>query len=319
MANNLKNHNYRGIDATVIADSKNEMGDKITSFIVTFPRMILAEFNTHRVFSRNSASSRAIPFKTLLKRVNENPFIPIAFQKEHKGMQGKEYLSGYKLKLARSLWISASKVAMLSARLLNKVPVTKQLCNRILEPFAWHTVIVTATEWDNYFELRDHEAAEIHIADLAHKMKIAQKNSSPKLLFGGEYHIPFGDNIDDESQINEILEEWAGDKETHNPTAHNFENLKIKIAIARCARISYGSFDGSNDYKKDIKLFERLSTMGHWSPFEHVAESMSKKNYKKYFRAIPDSDSKSHIKEYGWFRNFKGFIQIRGVLDKDKF
>src|SRR6185369_7117160 len=81
------------IKAEIVADSINEKGNRITSFIVTFPRIILAEKNTHRVFSRNSASSRAIPFPKMVKSVRENPFIPIAWQKDHKGMQGTEYFS----------------------------------------------------------------------------------------------------------------------------------------------------------------------------------------------------------------------------------
>jgi len=299
MAANLKEHNYNGIDATIIADSKNGKGERITSFVVTFPRMVLSEFNTHRVFSRNSASSRAIPFKTMLKRVNKNPFIPIAFQKEHKGMQGKEYLHGFKLKLAKGLWVGASKVAIASAKLLNMIPVTKQLCNRILEPFAWHTVIVTATEWENFFNLRYHEAAEIHIWDLAAKMKKARNASEPKLLFEGEYHIPFGGNIDNRKVEKAILDI---DERCAHFTSEQWSNAvseaRIQIAIARCARVSYGNFEGQDDFKKDISLFNRLSGMGHWSPFEHVAKAMSNKTKKR------------------WSRNFKGFTQYRAELDQ---
>ena len=80
------------ISAKIIADSKCPRGHRLTTFIVTFPRIVLAEFNTHRMFSRNSASSRAIPFKRMVKMLEENPFIPIAWQKDHKGMQGVEYL-----------------------------------------------------------------------------------------------------------------------------------------------------------------------------------------------------------------------------------
>ena len=123
--------------------------------VVTFPRIILAEFNTHRMFSRNSASSRAIPFEKMVKSVEENPFIPIAWQKNHKGMQGTEYFTDSEnIKNCNYDWINASKDAIRRATALHNTGVTKQLCNRLLEPFMWHTVIVTATEWENFFALR---------------------------------------------------------------------------------------------------------------------------------------------------------------------
>lgn len=142
------------IEAKIIADSKNEFGDRITTMIVTFPRFILAELNTHRMFSRNSASSRAIPFEKMVKSVEENPFIPIAWQKDHKGMQGTEYLNEDESAIVKRNWLSARNEAIVKAKELNQDGVTKQLCNRLLEPFMWHTVIITATEFQNFFELR---------------------------------------------------------------------------------------------------------------------------------------------------------------------
>jgi len=177
------------IKAEIVADSINEKGNRITSFIVTFPRIILAEKNTHRVFSRNSASSRAIPFPKMVKSVRENPFIPIAWQKDHKGMQGTEYFSkeekfeisifiqaldkifkgdeeliklftdifeGWKgvEKTLDEWWLVARDYALESSILLSCFGVTKQLCNRLLEPFMWHTILVTSTEWENFFALR---------------------------------------------------------------------------------------------------------------------------------------------------------------------
>jgi hypothetical protein len=144
------------IEAKVIADSKNEFGNRITTMVVTFPRFILAELNTHRMFSRNSASSRAIPFKKMLKSVQENPFIPIAWQKEHKGMQGVEYITDSDIiQQCEWDWLQARDFAVQQAESLNRsLGVTKQLCNRLLEPFMWHTVIISATEFSNFFELR---------------------------------------------------------------------------------------------------------------------------------------------------------------------
>jgi len=178
------------ISAKIIADSLNEFGDRLTTFVLVFPRIVLAELNTHRMLSRNSASSRAIPFKTMLKKVQEEPFVPIKFLREHKGMQGTEYFEGEELLKRQEWWIQSAKAAALMAEELSNLGVTKQLCNRLLEPFLYHTVICTASEYENFFALRAHPQAEIHIADLAEKMLIAYNESEPKLLKGGEYHIP---------------------------------------------------------------------------------------------------------------------------------
>lgn len=154
------------ISATVVADSINPQGDRITSMLVTFPRFILAELNTHRMLSKNSASSRAIPFKKMVEAVQNNPFIPIAWQKEHKGMQGSEYFTEQDkalivdghypdaLREIERIWLADRDERVIKAKRLHKLGVTKQLCNRLLEPFMWHTVLITATEWENFFSLR---------------------------------------------------------------------------------------------------------------------------------------------------------------------
>ena len=140
----------------ILADSLSPQGNRLITMKITFPRFILAELNTHRMFSRNSASSRAIPFKKMVQMVEENPFIPIAWQKDHKGMQGNQYKEGdSEIQLCINKWLDARDNAVQSATLLNNnESVTKQLCNRLLEPFMWHTVIVSATEFSNFFNLR---------------------------------------------------------------------------------------------------------------------------------------------------------------------
>lgn len=154
------------IKAEIVADSKNEHGDRITTMLVTFPRIILAEFNTHRMLSKNTASSRAIPFAKMVKSIEENPFIPIAWQKEHKGMQGSEYFTELDkalvvdghypdaLREIKRIWLADRDERVAKAKRLHSLGVTKQLCNRLLEPFMWVTVLVTATEWENFFALR---------------------------------------------------------------------------------------------------------------------------------------------------------------------
>ena len=157
----------------IVADSINSNNNRLTTFLITYPRIIHSELMTHRVFSRNSASSRAIPFEKMVKMVEDDPFIPIAWQKEHKGMQGSEYWidddtvtvdEGDEYERYTKIysatehfiteWLEARDLAIAQSYELNRLGVTKQLCNRLLEPFMWHTVLVTATEYDNFFELR---------------------------------------------------------------------------------------------------------------------------------------------------------------------
>lgn len=144
----------RQIKAEIIAGSLNEHGQKITTWVLTYPRMIHAEMMTHRVFSRNAASSRAIPFAKMCKNVLEDMFIPVAFQKKHKGMQGTDYITGWKAELASNGWRWGGSLAVRATRVLDRIGVTKQLTNRLLEPFQWYTAIFTTTETENFFNLR---------------------------------------------------------------------------------------------------------------------------------------------------------------------
>lgn len=343
------------IQAKVIADSKNIYGDRITSMIVTMPRFILAELNTHRMFSRNSASSRAIPFEKMVKAVQENPFVPIAWQKDHKGMQGSDYHTDTKLQ--EVTWLEGRDYAIKIASNLNNADsnVTKQLCNRLLEPFMWHTVLVTATEWENFFALRcpqyvwnsqEHKhltfrskkdvikeleksdlktpatiansltdldwlkmnagQAEIHMMALAEAMWDAYNESVPidvqdHLTRWKEYwHIPFITKKD-----------WEYLDINYSNEKHVIQ-LALKIATARCARVSYtlvGEEGKPVNYENDIKLHDRLAASGHWSPFEHCAKVMDADEYFQDDRGIGLSD-----KMAGWSGNFRGFIQYRKMF-----
>lgn len=288
MTNNMKK-----ISASIIADSINEQGQRLTTFVLVFPRIVLAEFNTHRMLSKNSASSRAIPFEKMVKMVKEDPFIPIKWMKDHKGMQGTEYFSDIEIddKGLDINWLVARDNAVKIATELSNIGVTKQICNRLLEPFMWHTVIVTGTEWDNFFALRAHNQAEIHIQELAYRMLDEYNIGTPKKLKVGEWHIPFGDKF-----------------------AHpDYENiiLRVKIATARCARVSYLNFEGKDDYDADIRLHDILLSSGHMSPFEHCARAMS---YDEMFDYSRDVKEKT---ELGWSGNFRGFIQYRKMLQNE--
>ena len=145
------------IKAEVVANSLSLQGDKLFSVLCTFPRIILAEVNTHRMLSKNTSSSRAIPFNKMVEAIKTNPFIPIAFQKEHKGMQGNEYITDLlDLRVANREWKDAMNYAILSAKRVSNAGITKQLANRLLEPFMWTTMLITGSEegWENFFKLR---------------------------------------------------------------------------------------------------------------------------------------------------------------------
>ena len=302
------------ITSAIIADSLSPQGERLTSFIVTCPRIVLAEFNTHRMLSRNSASSRAIPFNTMVAKVMETPFIPIRWQADHSGMQGNEYLSGRDVDLADGSWLRARNYAVQEATMLNKnINVTKQFCNRLLEPYLYHTIIVTASEWQNFLALRAHDAAEIHIQNLAYKMLEDYNKSTPIPLKAGEWHVPFGGNFDEER-----LDELFSKLHPVQPASMGWsweamQKLRVKIAIARCARVSYLNYEGENNYEKDIILHDRLSKMGHWSPFEHCARAMSDEEHTSHTNTYIKDDEV--VVENGWSGNFRGFIQYRKMFN----
>jgi len=270
------------IQAKIIADSIAPSGGRLTTLEIVFPRYILAELNTHRLFSKNSASSRAIPFDKMVKEVEKNPFIPYAWQKDHKGMQGTEYFTsedGDNIHKFTEAWIVARNSAIAIAQGLTNCKVTKQLANRLLEPFMYHKVLISATEWENFFNLRcpsyeigintfksrkeaiknnvdrndftlldwlncNTGKADIHMMFLAEAIYDAIQESTPKKLEAEDWHIPYGDNIDPE-KIKELFAKTAGsgyDPNNPTPDAYYYDALDAlycKISIARCARLSY--------------------------------------------------------------------------------
>lgn len=265
-------------EAVVLADSVTERGDRLTTIQVTLPRFVLAEFNTHRDFSRNSASSRAIPLKTQIERVLTDPAMPVYWGANQSGMQASTELSGPLRTRAIASWLQARDDAVAQARVMGEIGAHKQIASRLLEPFMWQTIIVSATQWDNFFALRDNADAQPEFRVAAHMMREVRDASDPRLLRKGEWHLPL-------LQPDEI--EWA----KANP------ELAVKVCIGRCARVSYLTHDGRRDHEKDIELYERLRTGGHMSPFEHVARPMTWRD-----RILHPGRSRS---------NFRGWLQHR--------
>ena len=253
-----------GFSARVLLDSISPAGVRLTTMEVTFPRFILSEFNTHRVFSKNSASSRAIPTSKLIQRVLEEPAMPVEWGKNKKGMSADEELDTDEKLSAEATWLAARDRAVEFAKQFADQQVHKQITNRILEPFMWHTVIVTATEWHNFYKLRCAPNAQPEIRVAANLMRQAFAASKPKTVAIGDWHLPLIQ--DDERAL--PLEEQK------------------KISVARCARVSYLTHDGKRNVEADLDLFTRLKSDRHLSPFEHVA--------------TPSEDSDFHANFRGW-------------------
>lgn len=254
------------INAKIIEDSVNIFGNRLTTFELIYPRFILAELNTHRMFSRNSSSSRAIPIIKMIKDILSNPATPVYWGENKAGMQAGEELKGIKLKLAKLIWRIASYNNILYAYILYKLGLHKQISNRILEPWMYTRTIVSATEWDNFFELRCHPDAQPEIKELATLMRLEYNSSKPKLLRFGEWHLPY---ITAEERNTIPLKDC------------------IKMSVARCARVSYLTHDGKTPNKnKDFELYERLvgSVPIHASPTEHQATPANGSFWKKNFK-----------------------------------
>ncbi len=270
------------VSAKVIEDSLSLDGVRLMTMEVEMHRFVLPEFNTHRVFSRNSASSRAIPFAKSVQRVLENPALPVEYRQEQSGMQGGDELSAADAATARHVWLKARDDAIESATYLHELGLHKSLCNRLLEPWQYHTVVVTATEWGGFWEQRCSSLAQPEIRVAAEAMRAAYDASDPELVQHGGWHLPY---IDDAT-----ADEIAGDAKS-DPML-----IMQAVSAARCARVSYLTHDGTRDYRKDLELFDRLTSArpGHWSPLEHVA--------------TPDPRNRAP-------GNFRGWRQLRHDFD----
>ena len=251
-----------GYRCEILADSVSPLGVRLTTMEVTSPRIILAEVNTHRMLSQNSASSRAIPTDRQLERVLQDPFVPDYWGRLQPGMQAEEEIAESDHQKAVEVWLAARDDAVARAKALLKLEVHKQTVNRLLEPFMWHTAIITATDWGNFFGLRDNPMAQPEIRTIAHMMRQAYESHSPMLVESGGWHLPL-----------------------IQPDEHNRPELindLPKISAGRCARVSYLTHDGRRDPAADIKLYKRLVRDGHMSPLEHVATPMCDNRAARY-------------------------------------
>lgn len=236
--------------ADVLLDSVSPAGHRLTTFVLRFPRFVLPEFNTHRMFSRNASSSRAIPTTKLMQQLRDDPVEPVEWGRNQAGMQAHDVLPAAEAAAAASAWHEARESAMRHAEQLRTIGVHKQIVNRVLEPWMWASVIVSATTYENFFTLRCHPDAQPEIKRLADLMRAAYEASRPIPRAAGEWHMPFVIDADDLVRPLEV---------------------QRAIAVARAARVSYLNHSGTRDVEADLVLHQRLLDSGHWSPFEHVA------------------------------------------------
>lgn len=270
------------IQAKVIADSVSTAGVRITTLELQYPRFIHGEVMTHRVFSRNAMSSRAIPVAKMIEQVRKDPAMPIHWGKNQPGMQANEQLEGHALQAVQACWMQAADAAAGLAEAMQAYGAAKQVANRILEPFQWMRTLVTSTEWDNFFELRAHPDAQPEFHELALQMQAAMGSSEHVLRAPGNdvgsWHLPY------------ILD---SERALYRP------DILVKLSTARCARVSYLTHDGETpDVQKDLALYDRLvgSRPLHASPAEHQACALS----------IGATKS----------RNFRGWTQHRSLLEE---
>lgn len=267
-----------------LAYSVNPRGMKLWTGLLRYPRIIHAEFMTHRVNSRNYQSNRAIPVAKMLSFVETNPFIPLYWGKNQKGMNpGEEFGLDDLIKL-NGIWRDARDKAVEYAKLLLAMGVHKGIANRLTEPWQFITGIVSATEWNNFFNLRIDKDAEPHIRHLADMIWEAQNRDTPVPLQPGEWHLPLITGIDKAELYNRFI---ANGFDTSGEV---WDQTLARISTGRVARVSYLTHDGKRDYLEDIRLHNDLLGNGHWSPFEHPAICMDDK------------------RRYG---NFTGFKQYR--------
>lgn len=293
------------ITATIIKDSINANGVRITTMEIEYPRFIHAEVMTHRMFSRNSASSRAIPTAKVMEQIRDNPAMPIHWGKNQAGMQAKEELSGVPLSVAKYTWIQAAMKACDFARDLNKCEAHKQIVNRLLEPFQTMKVIVTATEWNNFWWLRDHPDAQPEIQKLARVMKGEYDKSKPVYLEYGMWHLPYVTTTI--SEIAGVPAQFYFDEQGNAITL----DQAIHISCSCCAQVSYRKLDTSLEKAEDIykKLVE--SEPVHASAFEHVARC-SEVDYE----FDPGDFGWTHVDFQGnhWSGNFRDWVQYRQLI-----
>lgn len=296
------------IKAVIIADSISaHTNQRITTFELEYPRFIHAELMTHRQFSRNSASSRAIPIDKMIELVQTNTAEPIHWGRNQSGMQaGGEIVN---VPSAIQVWTDARNDAIKHAKRLQELGLHKQIVNRVLEPFQTIKVLVTATNFDNFFNLRCHKDAQPEIKYLADLMYQEMLHHPPEKLYAGEWHTPYVEHYSDDNDniLYYILEEDPSGR-----MVEKFLSLEdaLKVSCSCAAQVSYRKNDTSID--KAISIYDKLvnSNPVHASAFEHCATPINPQGMDaQLVGAI------THSNDYAQYSgNFEDWVQYRQLI-----
>lgn len=290
--------------AEILADSVSPEGIRLTTFLTVYPRFIHSEMLRHRVFSHSVASSRAIPTEKLIEQVCTNPFIPETFNERVKGMGVGAEMDARRARDSRVEWEAAARAAANHAQKLMEFGLDKSRANRLLEPFMWVSDIITATEWSNFFALRDHSAAQPEFQKLARMMRETMEQSTPQKLDYGQWHLPLVTKY-------ELAGICEARKEGGKTLADTLSVYK-RISASRCARISFDKHTESEPQEATLERAQRLLESGHYSPFEHVARPVDDHGV----AGEPDYGRWS----VGWtdfVGNFCGWVQMRKEIQNE--
>jgi len=272
------------IEAKIIEDSITPTRARLVTYQLKYPRFIHAELMTHRVFSRNASSSRAIPIKKTFDAIEQEPALPIHWGINQKGMQAREEMDDFTAQACQELILQARDGVLGVMRTLESMGLHKQIVNRYLEPWSHISVVVTATEFDNFFTLRCHPDAQPEMKEIADQMANLYYHNTPRRLNVGQWHLPYIKDV----------ERFAPGNYNRSGQLKNEGNL-IRASIARCARVSYLTHDNQEpDIDLDLRLYQRLFDSKHMSPFEHIG--------------TPNVDPNA------WSGNLKGWIQYRKMV-----
>lgn len=321
------------MQAEVILASKGPEQSPIYTVRLRYPRIIHGEIMTHRVFSRNARSSRAVPVKTMLNEVSNTPFVPWHWGKNQKGMQANEECNELVSMQAflqsrlvhnkpstievewvehsrESAWLHAKTSAYKVAKAMMEAGYHKQIPNRLLEPFSWIDTLITSTEWDNFLWLRDHRDAEPHLQDLARLVQTALESADIQDLEPGKWHLPYIKPEEDTFYVRKWLSENGGSGNHHETRLKRTNEVFLKLSAARCARISYKPFDGNASIERELERYDSLVTADrvHASPLEHQATP------DKWIQVPSPNVIASYWDRASLHGNLNGYIQYRKTV-----
>lgn len=294
--------------AKVITDSISPDGIRLTTLQTKHHRFIHSEFMTHRALSRNASSSRAIPVAKMLDWVTEDPAMPIYWGSNKPGMQAGAELTDDDLVIVKHHWLRQRDLAVIHVRRMVELGLHKQIANRLLEPWSWINVVVTATDWANFFALRRHKDAQPEMKALADAMFEAMEESKPRPLLPGDWHLPYVEGPD-MSAIDDHIGGVALFGKSEEKWLAAPRDTAIRISVARCARVSYLTHEGKpSTVEEDLALYDRLvgSHPMHASPAEHQA--MPDVMY------VDEVTTALKWRRPGWHGNLRGWIQYRKTL-----